>query len=321
METKGSYIAVGSFVVALAVGLVIFVIWLGQLSVSQATHTYVANFSGSINGLQAGSPVRFQGIPAGEVTAFQINPNNFNLVKVTMRIDSDIPITQGSTAQLELAGITGGQYVEISGGAPGNPPIESVDGEPPEIPTSPSTLQAISNELPEILNGVNTAVGRITDLLSEENIDNISATIANVRSISEDLDRQIASLSGTGERINSLVTNVDGLAEELRVDMVGITDRLDQLLTTADTSIRSVTASVASATESFDSAANQATLLLSQIRPGIAEFSQGGLYDLTLLITELRSLAVNVNRVTEQLGNDPSQFLFGDNSQGVAPIR
>ena len=87
METKGSYIAVGSFVVALAVGLVIFVIWLGQLSVSQATNTYVANFSGSINGLSVGSAVRFQGIPAGEVTAFQINPNNFNLVKVTMEID------------------------------------------------------------------------------------------------------------------------------------------------------------------------------------------------------------------------------------------
>jgi phospholipid/cholesterol/gamma-HCH transport system substrate-binding protein len=321
METKGSYVAVGGFVVALALALVIFVVWLGQLSVSQATTTYVANFTSSINGLQAGSPVRFQGVPAGQVTSFEINPNNFNLVKVTMEIDADIPITQGSTAQLELAGITGGQYVEISGGAPGDPPIQSTGDGPPEIPTTPSTLEAISNELPQILDGVNTAVTQITTLLSDENIDNISATIANIRDISDQLDTQISALTGTGERINSLISNVDGLAEELRVDVVGITDRLDQLLSTTNTEIQNITESVQTATDSFSSAAGQASALLSQVRPGIVEFSQGGLYDLTLLITELRALAVNVNRVTEQLGNDPTQFLFGDNSQGVAPIR
>ncbi|MEM7443494.1 MAG: MlaD family protein [Pseudomonadota bacterium] len=321
METKGSYVAVGGFVVALAVSLVIFIVWLGQLSSSQATTTYVANFSGSINGLQAGSAVRFQGVPAGQVTSFQINPTNFNLVKVTMEIDSDIPITQGSTAQLELAGITGGQYVEISGGAPGNPPLQSTDGGPPEIPTSPSTLQAISNELPEILDGLNTAVGQINTVLSDQNVENISAIISNVRDITGELDTQLASLSGTGERINSLVSNVDGLAEELRVDVVGITDRLDQLLSTTNTEIQNITESVQSASESFSNVAGQTASLVSQIRPGIVEFSQGGLYDLTLLITELRALAVNINRVTEQLGNDPSQFLFGDNSQGVAPVR
>lgn len=321
METKGSYIAVGGFVVILAVSLVIFVVWLGQLSVSQATTTYVSNFSGSINGLQSGSPVRFQGVPAGQVTSFEINPNNFNLVKVTMEIDADIPITQGSTSQLELAGITGGQYVEISGGAPGNPPIQGTDGNPPEIPSTPSTLEAITSELPQILASVNTAVGQISSLLSTENVDNISATITNIRDITDQLDTQIAALGGTGERINSLVTNVDGLAEELRVDVVGITDRLDQVLTTTNTEIQNITESVQTATDAFSGAAGQASALLAQIRPGIVEFSQGGLYDFTLLITELRALAVNVNRVTEQLGNDPTQFLFGDNSQGVAPIR
>lgn len=182
-------------------------------------------------------------------------------------------------------------------------------------------MQAISDELPEILDGVNTAVERITTLLSDQNIDNISATIANVRNISEDLDTQIAALAGTGERINSLVANVDGLAEELRVDVVGITDRLDQVLTTTNSEIQNITESVQSASDSFSGAANQAASLLAQIRPGLVEFSQGGLYDFTLLITELRALAVNVNRVTEQLGNDPTQFLFGDNSQGVVPTR
>ena len=51
METKANYVAVGAFVVACIVGLVVSIMWLAGTQYSQEYAYYQTNFKGSVTGL------------------------------------------------------------------------------------------------------------------------------------------------------------------------------------------------------------------------------------------------------------------------------
>ena len=70
-------------------------------------------------------------------------------------------------------------------------------------------------------------------------------------------------------------------------------------------------------TASLDRTAKEAETLLKENREPIADFTASGLYDFTLLMTELRGLVTNLSRVTMKLERDPGDFLFGGTRQGV----
>ena len=67
METRASYILVGSFVLTLIAGLFGFTVWVAKIQFEEARQPYRIYFTGSVTGLQTGSPVRYQGIPIGTV--------------------------------------------------------------------------------------------------------------------------------------------------------------------------------------------------------------------------------------------------------------
>ena len=62
---------------------------------------------------------------------------------------------------------------------------------------------------------------------------------------------------------------------------------------------------------------DQITAFVRENRPGIREFTSGGINEFTLMVQELRTLATNLSRVAVRIENDPAQFLFGSSEQGV----
>jgi len=55
----------------------------------------------------------------------------------------------------------------------------------------------------------------------------------------------------------------------------------------------------------------QLEALVAEARPGMRDFSNSGLYELTQFLMEARELVVNLDRVVRQIDRDPRQFLFG----------
>jgi phospholipid/cholesterol/gamma-HCH transport system ATP-binding protein len=144
METRANYLMVGVFVLALAAGLVVFVIWLAKFEFDTEFARYDIDFKGSVTGLKAGSPVRYSGVRVGEVIEIALIPDSPDAVRITIEIDSGTPIRSDTEATLEIEGLTGGLYVLLSGVSADAPPLRAQPGQKrPVIASKRSTLQQV----------------------------------------------------------------------------------------------------------------------------------------------------------------------------------
>lgn len=325
METRASYVAVGSFVLIVVLSFLVFAVWLGRLSIDQISARYLIYFSGSVNGLQVGSPVRYRGIPVGQVEDIRIDPFDVGRVRVVVELRDDTPIVEGNVARLELQGITGGVFIEIRGGEEGQPPLVADAGaDYPVIPSQASSLQAVLDSVPELVISTTKLIDSASAFLSEENQQAVSDSLANVQALTGVLATEAENVAGALERIDALVVNLDGLVSETRVDTARLSDRLDGTLETVDGAVGELSGEVAAAVRqvrqvagSFSETAGTLNGLLTDVRPGVQNFAEEGLYEFTLMVAELRGLARSMGRVAERLERAPAQFIFGDSDTGV----
>jgi len=70
-------------------------------------------------------------------------------------------------------------------------------------------------------------------------------------------------------------------------------------------------------TTSLKQASSQLNSMVSENRQPVRDFAQTGLYEITLLVTQLRDLSSQISRVVARIENDPSNFLFGGTRNGV----
>ena len=224
METRASYIAVGSFVLILILGLVGFVIWVGKFRGAEEFARYDILFAGSVTGLQVDGTVRYRGIPVGRILDIQIDRGNTEQVRVTIEVKADTPVRMDTVASIELQGITGVTYVLLKGFKQDSPALPVTMKEPyPEIKSIPSKLEKLFESAPDLLSKTSVLVDRVTLLFSDENEQNISETLANLRALSDrfangggNLDAMLESGKSALAKIDSMSTELEGLAKDLR---------------------------------------------------------------------------------------------------------
>src|SRR5580704_4326668 len=129
METKANYVAVGAFVLACVIGLVVTILWLAGAQYSQEYSYYQTYFKGPVTGLGKGTITRYNGIEVGRVTDLQFNPADPQSVIVTLQVQPNLQIREDSEASIESQGLTGGTYVEISGGTAKSPLLVAKSGQ------------------------------------------------------------------------------------------------------------------------------------------------------------------------------------------------
>ena len=113
METRASYVLVGSFVLGLVAAAVIFVLWIGRGDGGRNLVSYKVHFTGAVTGLAPGAAVRYRGINKGEVRAVNILPDRDDVIEVTIRVDADTPLYTDTVASLEVQGLTGSPFVQL----------------------------------------------------------------------------------------------------------------------------------------------------------------------------------------------------------------
>jgi phospholipid/cholesterol/gamma-HCH transport system substrate-binding protein len=246
METRAEYVLVGGFVLALLAGLAVALVWFVQAQFKASAVRYDVYFEGSVSGLAAGSTVRFNGVPVGGVSAIQLDPQHPTRVRVTADIQPDVVIRDDAVAQLQIQGLTGTAYVEITGASGDASPLKALPGQQyPVIASKPSQLEQLFSGIPDLVQKLSTLADQLNDLSGPDNRAAITETIANLRKVSavaaahsKDLDAALTDLPRAVEHIESAAARLDqqGLPElqQLLADSRVLVSELSRLAATLD---------------------------------------------------------------------------------------
>ena len=288
METKANYVAVGAFVLACVIGLVVTILWLAGAQYSQEYAYYQTYFKGPVTGLGKGTVTRYNGIDVGRVTDLKFNPDDPQSVIVTMQVQPNLNIREDSQASIESQGLTGGTYVEISGGTAKSPTLTAKEGQDyPVIRAKQSTLQQLEQSAPEVVAKLNIAVTRLNDLLSDQNRKAVTNVLANLDQTTNTLAKNSAEIDATIKNANATMASLHDASSSLK-----------PTLEHADTTI----AKMGKAADDADA------------------FIKGdGLARLSDLIGEMRRLVASLTKFSDQLNREPTKLLFGDRRKGYDP--
>jgi phospholipid/cholesterol/gamma-HCH transport system substrate-binding protein len=288
METKANYVAVGAFVLICVIGLVVSIMWLAGVQYAQEYSYYTANFKGPVTGLGKGTVTRFNGIDVGRIADLQFNPNDPQAVIVTLQVQPHLNIREDSVASIESQGLTGGTYVEISGGTAKSPLLTAKPGQKyPVIRTKQSGLLQLEQSAPEVVAKLNVAASRINDLLNDDNRRAISQILANLNETTTVIARRSGDIDAILRNTNQATANLDKVSANLQ-------PTLDQV--------------------------NQTATKFGKVADDADAFINGdGLAQLSDLIGDLRRLTGNLNKFSDQLNREPTTLLFGDRRKGYQP--
>jgi phospholipid/cholesterol/gamma-HCH transport system substrate-binding protein len=285
METKANYVAVGGFVLASVLGLVVALLWLAGAQYSAEFAYYRTFFTGAVTGLGDGTIVRYNGINVGHVSKLTFDPDDPKRVIVDLQIDPTLRIHADSVASIASEGLTGGTYVEIDGGSAKTPVLQRrMFGEYPVIPSKQSTLQALENQAPEILAKVNKVADQLDKLLSDQNIKSISDTLTNLKVTTDvfkarsgDMDKLLHNLSTGSDKLNVDLDDLHGVMGNAN----GTLTRINHLAGDADAAVNGA--------------------------------------DLGELSSQVRQLATSLSRLSNGLQREPTSLIFGDRRKGYTP--
>src|SRR6185369_17034169 len=327
METRASYFLVGVFVLALVTSLFGFVVWLSRFQLQEESTIYYVYFDGAVTGLSVGSTVRYRGVPVGTVTDIEIDSAKVELIQVTLSLKRGTPIKTDTVASLQLQGITGLSFVQLSGGTRDAPALEPPPGKRrATIPSQRSAIEKVFENAPELLTQLGVVASRAGDVLSPENQKQITAILENLAVFSGTLARSTGSIETivndsaatmadvrhAAESLNQLAMQLSALSNDLGGDAKKFFSDTSQLTRDAGGTI----VEVRKTAQAFGHLADDLDKIVKTSGTPIRDFTSSGLYELSQFVSEARALVASLTRLAYQLERDPARFLFGDQQKG-----
>ncbi len=296
---------VGVFMIAILAILAFFILRIEDIAIGKDSGTQKIEVAfDSVAGLDEKSAVRVAGVRVGKVAEIRLTPDGRALV--TLEVTDDIEIRRGATARVANLGMLGEKYIELIPGDPGAPEIQAAGEE--EIRLSGSTTASIDDvtnqvsliaedlkaitasirssigdregeqRLGEIVENIRLISASIRDLIGS-NEQNVSATAANLRAITENLRAELPRII---ESVETTSNSVGGTVGENREDIRAIVENLKALssdLRVTSENLGALTGQVRSGEGTFgkliysDEAHEKLTGALEAVEGGVAELS------------------------------------------------
>lgn len=242
MSARANPTAIGLFLVgALAIAVVGTAV-LASATWFQNRTTFISYFSESVNGLENGAPVKFQGVPVGTITAINIQIDQRDeSFQVPVEYEIDVPrlttprgtyvnlgdtlvlreqISKGLRAQLQMESmVTGVLYLELSYRSDSTPPQLEPRATPwPEIPTTPSLMAAIGGGAGSLLAEMMKILNRVNGLLADVNMREINvAVVKSAQAVEKlvstpEMQATLRQLPATTAQLNRTLAETERLA-------------------------------------------------------------------------------------------------------------
>jgi ABC-type transporter Mla subunit MlaD len=292
------------------VSLGLLVLFLAMLIVplikAKGTPYFITFKETSVNGLQVGSPVKYQGVEVGKVRNIRVHPDDLSSILVELEIDKLFPMKIDMNATMTFAGITGSKFIELAGGTSRSDPM------PPrgEIPTA----KGLGQKAEDIVTSIDLAVRRINDLLGD----------ANQRRISQFLEKTEKSaavvsevLEAKRENLSNAITNI----EKAALDFGAVTENLRRITNDLGGLTGSIGANAAQAMDNLNKRFSDEEMgkILKNLQ-GFIEIASSSLTKIenVLLVQQadlrqtLEAMGVtidNLSKFSRELVEDPTMFL------------
>lgn len=213
METRANHIVVGLFALAVIAAGLAFIYWVVEFGDTQERAEVIFQFNGPVNGLNAGSPVLFNGIQVGEVRSLSLNPNNPGEALALAVVNADAPVRSDTTASLGITGITGSAFISLRGGSMDEPPLLDVN--------SPVIMQGQISAVQDLIDGARNVLGRAD--LAMQTVENfilvnepfLTQTIADVNEITGAIASQSGAVEQLMQGVGAIATEISGLSGRL----------------------------------------------------------------------------------------------------------
>jgi phospholipid/cholesterol/gamma-HCH transport system substrate-binding protein len=285
----------GLFMVILIAASTSIIYWMGTMN--EERNTYFISTQASVSGLNPESTVFYRGISVGKVNNVIFDPSDSGIILVPIEVDKNIVFTKGVYATLRLKGVTGLTQIQLED--KGDIKEELPPGDDPlnRIPLVPSITDKLMDSGEELLKKADHLMIRISSLLNDENENNISDILENLKTLSDKLAdlqkgvdnalRGIPALSKdahiTLAHINALTLELQGLSKEAKTIIIKAGNFADTGATAGD------------------------------------QVLQTTLPKVNKLITELQTATQQIKRVASTLENNPQELLLGPNHQDSGP--
>jgi phospholipid/cholesterol/gamma-HCH transport system substrate-binding protein len=181
MENRANFVMIGAFTVLTFLLGAIFTVWIANVRFDVTYAHYDVAFEGPVRGLQNGAEVHFNGIAVGDVVDLRLDAERPQDVIAHIRVRSTTPIKVDSIAQLEPAGLTGLNYIQILAGSEAAQPLRpSLMGQRPVIASRRGQLDRLFSGGEGVLQTTLETLAQLNKLLDDRNIEAISQSLANI---------------------------------------------------------------------------------------------------------------------------------------------
>ncbi len=216
MITAAQKVRLGVF---LAVSLTLLVGTLAVLlgvQVAAPRDVYTIRYTMSLSGLEPGAPVKYNGVRVGRVDSIRIDREDVGAVLVTVSLERGTPVKKDTRAVVNLTGITGLKYIELTGGT-----AESDFLQPGgRIEAGESLVDRLTGKAEDIALKAEAVLGRVHEFLSDANrarierlIEDADDLLVSARTLVEENRANVAEVTAhlreAGASLASLLRTVD----------------------------------------------------------------------------------------------------------------
>ena len=236
MATRSEKIRLGVFLTTATLLFLVTVAYLIGAELWTERPTYVIRFSDSVSGLDVGSPVKYQGVRVGRVDVIRVDPDNIELVEVTISVVEGTPIKRDHTAVVNVQGVTGIKFIELRGGT-----MEAGDlGPGGEIRAGANVLDQITGQVSDISVKVDQLVSNLLLVTRAENQQVLDSTLRGMDGTLTKVDAVLTDLHKTTSTMQAMLEENRKPLRATMKNLATSTAHADQTLADLDRAIADV---------------------------------------------------------------------------------
>jgi len=209
------------------------------------------------------------------VRSLTIDPDDPRYSIAFTEVRADAPVYQSTQARLEVQGLTGAAYIELSGGAKGEENIlqKSIEtGRPAVLIAEQSSVTNLLATADKILQRADGAIGDIQGFVADAR-GPLTQTIRNVETFTSALSQNSDSIDKFLNSLSTLSSTIDRVSETLNSTLAAA----ERLVNAVDADkINAVVANTERATRNIANASDNFDDLVTNVKNAAANFERAG---------------------------------------------